>query len=62
MASVNRTDFENQKLEPNFNSRTLTERAAFWLGPLIYAYSDGSVSTVVTDAAGRDQRNAVHSR
>ena len=48
--SVNRTDFENQSLQPNFNSRTLTEHAASWLGPLFYAYSNGSVSTVVTDA------------
>ncbi len=48
--SVNRTEFENQTLLPNFNSRTLTERAAFWLGPLIYAYSNGAVSTVVNDA------------
>jgi len=48
--SVNRTDFENQSQSPNFNSRTLSERAAFWLGPLLYAYSNGSVSTVVTDA------------
>ena len=48
--SVNRTDYENQTLQPNFNSRTLTERAAFWLGPLLYAYSNGSVTTFVTDA------------
>jgi hypothetical protein len=48
--SVNRTDYENQSLEPNSNSRTLTENAAVWLGPLFYAYSNGSVGTVVTDA------------
>lgn len=49
-ASFNRTAFENQNVEPSFNSRTFTERAAFWLGPLIYAYSNGSVGTVVSDA------------
>jgi Putative beta-barrel porin 2 len=48
--SVNRTEYENQSTEPDTNSRTLTEHAAFWLGPLFYAYSDGLVSTVVTDA------------
>lgn len=48
--SFNRTDFENQTLEPSFSSRTFTERAAFWLGPLLYAYSNGSFSTIVTDA------------
>lgn len=47
--SVNRTDFENQTVQPSFNSRTFSERAAFWLGPLFYAYSNGSVSTVVPD-------------
>jgi hypothetical protein len=47
--SVNRTDFDNQTVQPSFNSRTFSERAAFWLGPLFYAYSNGSVSTVVTD-------------
>ncbi len=33
--SVNRTDFENQTVQPSFNSRTFSERAAFWLGPVI---------------------------
>jgi Putative beta-barrel porin 2 len=49
-ASLNHTEFANQTAEPNFDSRTLTERAAFWLGPLAYAYSLGSVSTVVDEA------------
>jgi Putative beta-barrel porin 2 len=49
-ASVGRTDFENQSVQPNFSSRTLAEHAAFWLGPLVYAYSNGSVSTVVNEA------------
>jgi hypothetical protein len=49
-ASVNRTDYENQNLQPNSNSRTLTESAAVWLGPLFYAYSNGSVGTVAMDA------------
>jgi hypothetical protein len=48
--SVNRTDYETQSLQPSFNSRTFTERAAVWLGPLFYAYSNGSVGTIVTDA------------
>jgi Putative beta-barrel porin 2 len=49
-ASLNRTEFANQTASPNSDSRTLTERASFWLGPLVYAYSNGSVSTVVNDA------------
>jgi len=49
--SVSRSDFENQTVQPDFNSRTYSERAAFWLGPLIYAYSNGSFGSVVTDPA-----------
>jgi hypothetical protein len=48
--SINRTEFENQSIAPDFSGRTLSERAAFWLNPLFYAYSNGSVSTVLTDA------------
>src|SRR5579872_5902960 len=48
--SVNRTDFENQTQEPNFSSRTFSERIAFWLGPLFYTYSNGLFTTIVTDA------------
>ena len=48
--SVNRTEYENQTIQPNFSSRTLTENAAAWLGPLVYAYSNGSVTTTVDDA------------
>jgi hypothetical protein len=47
--SANRTDYEFQSL-PSTRSRTLTEDARFWLSPLFYAYSNGSVGTVVTDA------------
>lgn len=48
--SVNRTEFENQSIQPNFSSRTLTENASAWIGPLVYAYSNGSVTTTVDDA------------
>jgi hypothetical protein len=47
--SVNRTDYELQNLQST-RSRTLTESAGVWLGPVLYAYSNGSVGTVVTDA------------
>jgi Putative beta-barrel porin 2 len=48
--SMNRTEYENQNVTPSFNSRTLTENASAWLGPLVYAYSIGSVTTTVDDA------------
>jgi Putative beta-barrel porin 2 len=48
--SLNRTEYENQSVTPNFSSRTLTENASAWLGPLIYGYSNGTVTTTVDDA------------
>jgi hypothetical protein len=50
IGSVNRTEFENQSVEPDLSRKSLTENASVWLGPLLYAYSNGTVSTVVTDA------------
>jgi putative beta-barrel porin BBP2 len=49
-ASIGRTEFDDQSVQPNFTSRTFTENASSWLSPLIYAYSNGSVGTVATDA------------
>jgi hypothetical protein len=49
--SINRTDFENQSTTtPSFSSGTFTENGSIWLGPLIYAYSSGSVTTTIDDA------------
>jgi Putative beta-barrel porin 2 len=53
-ASTNRTEYENGQAQSNFaqsnfSSRTFTERAGVWLGPLFYAYSDGSIGTIVSD-------------
>jgi Putative beta-barrel porin 2 len=59
--SVNRTDFENQNQQPSSNSRTLTEHLAFWLGPLFYVYSNGSVGTVVTDTTSISQSTSTTS-
>jgi len=47
--SAARTEYEGQAL-PNSSSRTLTERASFWLGPLFYVYSDGVFGTVALDS------------
>jgi hypothetical protein len=41
---------KNQQVQPNTTSRTFTENAAVWLGPLFYAYSNGLLGTVVTEA------------
>jgi hypothetical protein len=46
--SVNRTEYEGLNLQ-NSKSRTFTEHASFWLGPVFYAYSDGALSTVAFD-------------
>jgi hypothetical protein len=47
--SLSRTDYE-QDSSLSTRSKTFTEAAGFWLGPLLYAYSTGNISTVVTDA------------
>jgi len=47
--SVNDTNYENPTQLSNTRSKTLTENASFWLGPLFYAYSTGSVGTVLTE-------------
>ena len=48
-STVSRTDYETEN-SLSTRSRTFTEHAGFWLGPLAYFYSDGVISTVVTDA------------
>ena len=47
--SVASNNYEIQSAQ-NTRSRTFTESAGVWLGPLFYAYSNGSIGTVVTDA------------
>jgi Putative beta-barrel porin 2 len=47
--TAKRTDYEVQS-SLSTRSRTFTENAGVWLGPLFYAYSNGTVGTVVTDA------------
>ncbi len=46
--TVSRTDYENQNVLKNTRSNTFTEHAGVWLGPVFYAYSDGSIGTTVT--------------
>jgi Putative beta-barrel porin 2 len=49
--TVNRTEYQNTLTLPNTSSTAFTESAGFWLGPVFYAYSNGSIGTVVADAA-----------
>jgi hypothetical protein len=49
-ASINRTNYDNQNITPSFTSRTFGENASAWLGPMIYAYSSGTMTTTVDDA------------
>jgi hypothetical protein len=51
-SSIARADYERQSSQnQDFRSRTFTENYGVWLGPLFYAYSDGSLGTIVTDVA-----------
>jgi hypothetical protein len=47
--TVNRTDYETES-SLSTRGRTVTENAGFWLGPLFYFYSSGSIGNVVIDA------------
>lgn len=51
-ATANRIEYEKQtnSISQNTSSRTFTENAGVWLGPVFYAYSNGSIATVTTDA------------
>jgi hypothetical protein len=47
--ALTKTDYETQSLQDTHN-RTLRENGGVWLGPLFYAYSDGSYATTVAEA------------
>jgi hypothetical protein len=51
-ASVSRIEYENQSsvFALNTRSRSFSETGGIWLGPLFYAYSNGSIGTVTTEA------------
>jgi Putative beta-barrel porin 2 len=56
-SSVARTDYENQGLQnlqnlQNSRTRSFTEDAGVWLGPLFYLYSNGLIATVTQDLSG----------
>jgi Putative beta-barrel porin 2 len=48
--SLARTDYETQASQDS-RTRSLTENASVWLGPLLYAYSNGSIATFVPVAS-----------
>lgn len=50
--TVSRNEYESQVLVKNFNRRQFNENASFWLGPLFYVYSNGSIGTVDTEGSG----------
>jgi hypothetical protein len=47
-ASIQRTDYENQGTA-DFTNKTFSEDGSFWLGPVFYAYSNGSFNMRETD-------------
>jgi hypothetical protein len=47
--TLSRTEYQNTTLSPDFTAKLLSGRASFWLGPLVYAYSDAAFSSQ-TDA------------
>jgi hypothetical protein len=51
-----RTDYQNQGT-PGFTTKSFSESEAFWLGPVLYAYSNGSFAMTV-DASPNPDSNA----
>ena len=47
--SLQQVDYEHaQQSSPNYINKTFTEDASFWLGPVFYAYTDGSFNIRTT--------------
>jgi hypothetical protein len=51
-SAIARTNYETDSARDS-TSKTLTEHAGVWLGPLFYAYSDGSVATTSITTSGQ---------
>jgi hypothetical protein len=49
--SASRTEYETQGPLQDYRTRTLSEDAGVWLGPLFYAYSAGSLATFIPDTS-----------
>ncbi len=56
-ASLARTEYENQGT-PDFTNKSFTEDTSFWLGPVFYAYSDGSYTIRATDPSAIPGNNS----
>jgi len=56
-ASIARTDYVNQGT-PDFTNKTFTEDGSFWLGSVLYAYSDGTFNIHTTDPISSPNSNS----
>ncbi len=52
-SSLSRTEYENQILAQDFSVATYSGTGAFWLGPAIFAYADGTEAVRATSSAYR---------
>ena len=43
--SLSRTEFDNTILSPDITAKTLSGNASFWLGPVFYAYTNGTYAS-----------------
>jgi hypothetical protein len=43
--SLSRTEYQNTVLASDYTAKTLLGRGAVWLGPVFYAYADGSIAS-----------------
>jgi len=56
-ASISRTDYENQG-SADYTNKTFTENGSFWLGSVLYAYSNGAYSIRNTDPSSIPGNNS----
>ena len=43
--SISRTEYDNTNLNPDFTAKTLSGNGAVWLGPLFYAFANGTFAS-----------------
>lgn len=49
--SIARTDYENTNLQEDFTTKTLMGKGSIWLGPVFYAYANGSYAAYTYTAS-----------
>ena len=46
--SLSRTEYDNTTISPDITAKTLTGKASVWLGPVFYAYTNGTYASQIS--------------